>query len=162
MAVRGERAVEPAVSMWTGTHLCGRRTSGTRLADSASARARAEPAAGGCELGAVVCDRHGGRRRHAFGRAYARKAMVGESETAGRPFAAAKSSVRTGRRGGPAMRMTTLHPETFAFWIGMIFLLCLFAPEALATALQGGTSQVCGAAVALGLALIKEIHGDSK
>lgn len=60
------------------------------------------------------------------------------------------------------MRMTNRRTETLAFWIGMVFLLCIFAPEALATTLQAATSQVCGAAVALGLALIKEVNGDSR
>jgi len=46
-------------------------------------------------------------------------------------------------------------------WIGMALLLCAFAPQAVAGALQSTTPGVCGAAVALGLALIK-VNGDQK
>jgi hypothetical protein len=59
------------------------------------------------------------------------------------------------------MRLIVRRPQTLALWIGM-FLLCAFAPEALAGALQATTSQVCGAAVVLVLALIKEVYGDRK
>jgi ABC-type amino acid transport system permease subunit len=60
------------------------------------------------------------------------------------------------------MRLIVRRPQTLALWIGMVLLLCAFAPEALAGALQATTSQVCGAAVVLGLALIKEVNGDGK
>jgi hypothetical protein len=53
------------------------------------------------------------------------------------------------------MRLIVRRPRTLALWIGMVLLLCAFAPEALAGALQATTSQVCGAAVALALALIR-------
>ena len=60
------------------------------------------------------------------------------------------------------MRLTGRGLQTLALWIGMVLLLCAFAPEALAGALQATTSQVCGAAVVLGLALIKEVNGGGK
>ena len=47
-----------------------------------------------------------------------------------------------------------------ALWIGMALLLCAFAPEAVAGALQTTTPGLCGAAVALGLALIRAVNGD--
>jgi len=47
-------------------------------------------------------------------------------------------------------------------WIGMGLLLCALAPEAVAGTLQTTTPGVCGAAVALGLALIKAVNGDQK
>jgi ABC-type amino acid transport system permease subunit len=49
-----------------------------------------------------------------------------------------------------------------ALWIGMALLLCAFAPEAVAGALQAMTPSVWGAAVALGLALITAVNGDRK
>jgi len=60
------------------------------------------------------------------------------------------------------MRLIVRRPQTLALWIGMVLLLCAFAPEALAGALQATTSQVCGAAVVLALALIKGANGDRK
>ena len=60
------------------------------------------------------------------------------------------------------MRLIVRRPQTLVLWIGMVLLLCAFAPEALAGALQATTSQVCGAAVVLALALIKEVNGDRK
>jgi hypothetical protein len=60
------------------------------------------------------------------------------------------------------MRLIVRRPQTLALWIGMVLLLCAFAPEALAGTLQATTSQVCGAAVVLVLALIKEVYGDRK
>jgi len=60
------------------------------------------------------------------------------------------------------MRLIVRRPQTLALWIGVVLLLCAFAPEALAGALQAATSQFCGAAVVLGLALIKEMNGDGK
>jgi len=47
-----------------------------------------------------------------------------------------------------------------ALWIGMALSLCAFAPEAVAGALQTTTPGVCGAAVALGLALIRAVNGE--
>ena len=47
-----------------------------------------------------------------------------------------------------------------ALWIGMTSLLCAFAPQAVAGALQTATPGLCGAAVALGLALIRAVSGD--
>jgi ABC-type arginine/histidine transport system permease subunit len=47
-----------------------------------------------------------------------------------------------------------------ALWIGMALLLCAFAPEAVAGALQTTTPGLCGGAVALGLALIRAVNGD--
>ncbi|HLZ96547.1 MAG TPA: hypothetical protein VKP66_01295 [Steroidobacteraceae bacterium] len=44
----------------------------------------------------------------------------------------------------------------------MTALLCASVPETLADALRATTPEVCAAAVALGLALIKEMNGDSK
>jgi hypothetical protein len=64
--------------------------------------------------------------------------------------------------GGTTMRLTVRRLQTLALWIGMVLLLCAFAPEALAGALQATMLQVCGAAVVLGLALIKEVNGDGK
>jgi len=49
-----------------------------------------------------------------------------------------------------------------ALWIGMALLLCAFAPEAVAGALQAMTPSVWGAAAALGLALITVMNGDQK
>jgi len=60
------------------------------------------------------------------------------------------------------MRLIVGHPQALALWIGIVLLLCAFAPEALAGALKMTSSQVCGATVVLGLALIKEVNGDGK
>jgi len=60
------------------------------------------------------------------------------------------------------MRMTFRRPQILALCVGMVLLLCAFVPEAVAGALQATTSEVCGAAVALGLALLKEGNGDPK
>jgi hypothetical protein len=61
------------------------------------------------------------------------------------------------------MRLSDLGgPRAVALWIGIIFLLCAFTPEAVAGALQTTAPEVCGAAVALGLALIKAVNGDRK
>lgn len=51
--------------------------------------------------------------------------------------------------------------QIFALCIGMI-LLCTFVPDAVVGALQTCTSEVCGAAAALGLALLKEANGNPK
>jgi hypothetical protein len=59
------------------------------------------------------------------------------------------------------MRVNLGRGQIVALWVGMI-LLCTFAPEAVAGALQASTSEICGAAVALGLALLKEANGDPK
>ena len=61
------------------------------------------------------------------------------------------------------MRMSTLsRPRVVALWIGITLLLCGFAPEVVAGALQTTTPTVCGAAVALGLALIKAANGNQQ
>jgi len=59
-------------------------------------------------------------------------------------------------------RMTTRQSQILALWVGMTALLCASVPETLADALRATTPEVCAAAVALGLALIKEMNGDSK
>lgn len=62
-----------------------------------------------------------------------------------------------------AMRMSNFRrPRAVALWMGMALLLCAFAPEAVTGALQTTTPGVCGAAVALGLALIRAVNGDQK
>ena len=61
------------------------------------------------------------------------------------------------------MRMSTLsRRRSLALLIGITLLLCAFAPEAVAGALQTTMPDVCGAAVALGLALIKAANGDQQ
>ena len=60
------------------------------------------------------------------------------------------------------MRMRNLSRRHLALWIGITLLLCAFAPEAVAAALQTMTPTVCGVAVALGLALIKAANGDQQ
>ncbi|HEX4243667.1 MAG TPA: hypothetical protein VHZ53_19800 [Steroidobacteraceae bacterium] len=59
------------------------------------------------------------------------------------------------------MRLTLGRTQALACWIGLT-LLCTFAPEAVAGAFQATIMQVCGAAVALGLAIIKEANGNPK
>jgi hypothetical protein len=78
-------------------------------------------------------------------------------------FRAPYAACRTGRIGVTAMRVINVgRPQAVALWIGVILLLCAFAPEAVAGALQTTTPGLCGAAAALGLALIREVNGDPK
>ena len=60
------------------------------------------------------------------------------------------------------MRMRLDHPRMGALGIGLVVLLCVLAPDAVASELQGATSQACGAAVALALAFIGQSKGDSR
>ncbi len=61
------------------------------------------------------------------------------------------------------MRLSNVsRPRAVALWIGVTMLLCAFAPGTVAGALRTTTSGVCGAAVALGLALIRTMNGDQR
>jgi hypothetical protein len=77
------------------------------------------------------------------------------------PSFAANSAGSNNGVGDAAMRMSHFRRRrAVAVWIGMALLFCAFAPEAVAGALQTPTPGLCGAAVALGFALIKAVNGD--
>jgi hypothetical protein len=148
-----------AVSLRTATGVRGRRFAGGRLAGARPQGSDRALPRGSSECRSRLRHRDTAQPSQASSQAGASGARVVLEPTSIEPFA--WQGERGG--GGTAVRMNAFKRlRGAALWIGMALLLCAFAPEAVAGALQAMTPSVWGAAAALGLALITVMNGDQK